>query len=87
MESGSNRYRDLFNSTIGETPGYALNILSSYPALLIPGTVLLRHRRRAAAVRKRHERELHRLRETPEVLTESGGGCAVRAEEEIVSRR
>lgn len=86
MESGSNRYRDLFNSTIGETPGYALNILSSNPALLIAGTVILRHQRKAAAVRKRHERELHRLRETPWVFTESSGGGALRAEEDLVSR-
>lgn len=51
------RYRDLFNGTIDETLGMALNLISSNPALLVPGTVILRHQRKAAAVRKRHERE------------------------------
>ncbi|MDD1718399.1 MAG: radical SAM protein [Methanoregulaceae archaeon] len=57
MEDNSHRYRETFDATIGETLGQAVRIIAAEPALLIPGTAILHHQRKAAAVRKRHERE------------------------------
>jgi MoaA/NifB/PqqE/SkfB family radical SAM enzyme len=51
-----NQYRDTFNATIAETIGQALRIITEEPALVIPGTIILHHQRKAAAVRKQHER-------------------------------
>ncbi|MDD1718489.1 MAG: radical SAM protein [Methanoregulaceae archaeon] len=56
-EAGRSRYRELFDTTIGETLGQAVRIIAAEPALVIPGTVILHHQRKAAAIRKRHERE------------------------------
>lgn len=52
-----NQYRDAFTATIGETISRAVRIIATEPALVTPGTVILRHQKKAAAVRKRHERE------------------------------
>ena len=53
----NNQYRETFNATIGETLGQAVRIIAGEPALVIPGTVILHHQRKAAAVRRQHERE------------------------------
>jgi MoaA/NifB/PqqE/SkfB family radical SAM enzyme len=50
-----NPYRETFNATIGETLSQAVRIIAGEPALVIPGTVILHHQRKAAAVRKQHE--------------------------------
>ena len=55
-----NQYRETFNATIGETLSQAVRIIAGEPALVIPGTVILHHQRKAAAVRKQHE-----MRRTP----------------------
>jgi MoaA/NifB/PqqE/SkfB family radical SAM enzyme len=55
MEDDNNQYRETFNATIGETLSQALRIIASDPALVIPGSVILHHQRKAAAVRKGHE--------------------------------
>ncbi|MDD1685028.1 MAG: radical SAM protein [Methanoregula sp.] len=52
-----NQYRDSFNATIAETISQAVRIIAAEPALVIPGTVILHHQRKAAAVRKQHEWE------------------------------
>ena len=54
---GNNQYREMFNATIGETLSQAVRIIAGEPALVIPGTVILHHQRKAAAVRKQHEGE------------------------------
>ncbi len=51
----NNRYRETFNTTIGETLSQAVRIIAGEPALVIPGTVILHHQRKAAAVRQQHE--------------------------------
>lgn len=51
----NNQYRETFNATIGETLGQAVRIIAGEPALVIPGSVILHHQRKAAAVRKQHE--------------------------------
>ena len=56
MEDG-NRYRETFDATISETLAQAIRIIATVPALAIPGAAILRHEKRAAAVRKRHEKE------------------------------
>ena len=48
-------HRDLFSQTIGETIASAVRIIGQDPALVIPGTVILHHQRKAAALRKQHE--------------------------------
>jgi MoaA/NifB/PqqE/SkfB family radical SAM enzyme len=50
-----NQYRETFNATIGETLSQAVRIIAGEPALVIPGTVILHHQRKAAAVRRQHE--------------------------------
>lgn len=52
-----NHYRETFDTTIGETIGQALRIIAAEPALVIPGSVILHHQRKAARVRRKHERE------------------------------
>ncbi len=56
MEEG-NRYRETFDAAIGDILGQAVRIVAAEPALLIPGTAILRHQRKAASVRRRHEEE------------------------------
>lgn len=56
-EPRDNRYRGMFDATIGETIGKAVRIIATEPALVIPGTVILHHQRKAAAVRRRYEQE------------------------------
>jgi MoaA/NifB/PqqE/SkfB family radical SAM enzyme len=53
----NNQYRETFNATIGETLSQAVRIIAGEPALVIPGTVILHHQRKAAAVRKQLEGE------------------------------
>jgi len=57
MEDQHRQYRERFDTTIGETISQAVRIIASDPALVIPGTVILHHQRKAAAVRKQHEQE------------------------------
>ncbi len=52
-----NQYRETFNATIGETLSQAVRIIAGEPSLVIPGTVILHHQRKAAAVRRQHEKE------------------------------
>lgn len=49
------RYRERFDATIGETLGRAVRMIAAEPALLLPGAAILRHQRRAATLRQRHE--------------------------------
>ena len=51
------RYRETFNAAISETLAQAVRIIAAAPALAIPGAAILRHQKKAAAVRKRHEQE------------------------------
>jgi MoaA/NifB/PqqE/SkfB family radical SAM enzyme len=53
----SNQYRDIFDAIIGETISQAIRIIAKDPALVIPGTIILHNQKKAATVRKRHERE------------------------------
>lgn len=53
--SGDTRYREVFNTVIGDTIGHAIRIIGDDPSLLIPGTLILRHQRKAATVRRKHE--------------------------------
>ena len=48
-------YRDLFDETIAATLQKAVQIIADNPALLVRGTAILRHQKKAAAVRKRYE--------------------------------
>jgi MoaA/NifB/PqqE/SkfB family radical SAM enzyme len=50
-------YRETFNTTIAETIAQAVRIIGQDPALLIPGSVILHHQRKAAEIRKRHEQQ------------------------------
>jgi len=56
-EADNNPYRETFDTTIGETLSQAIRIIAADPALVIPGSLILHHQRKAAAVRKQHERE------------------------------
>jgi MoaA/NifB/PqqE/SkfB family radical SAM enzyme len=51
------RYRDRFDRTIAETISQAIRIIAADPALAIPASVILRHQRKAAMVRKQNEAE------------------------------
>ena len=51
------KYRDLFDSTIAATLKNAVQIIAGDPALFLTGAAILRHQKKAAAVRKRYERE------------------------------
>lgn len=53
----NNQYRETFDTTIGETLSLAIRIIAADPALVIPGSVILHHQRKAAMVRKQHEVE------------------------------
>ncbi|MFA4876765.1 MAG: radical SAM protein [Methanoregula sp.] len=57
MESTIQQSRETFDTTIGETISQAIRIIASDPALVIPGTVILHHQRKAALVRKEHEQK------------------------------
>lgn len=57
MENSDRQYRETFDLTIRETLSQAVRIIAADPTLAIPGTVILRHQRKAAAVRTRHERK------------------------------
>lgn len=50
-------YREAFDAVVGDTIGQAVRIIGADPALAVPGAVILHHQRKAAAVRKRHERD------------------------------
>ena len=51
------QYRETFDTTLGETISQAIRIIAADPALFIPGSIILHHQKKAAAVRKQHERE------------------------------
>lgn len=57
MEENNHQYRETFNATISETLSQAIRIIAADPALVIPGSVILHHQKKAAMVRKKHERE------------------------------
>ena len=50
-------YRDLFDEIIAATLHKAVQIIADDPALFFCGSAILRHQKKAAAVRKRYERE------------------------------
>ena len=56
MEENNHQYRETFDTTIGETISQALRIIAADPALVIPGSVILHHQRKASLVRKEYER-------------------------------
>ncbi len=49
--------RRLFDTTISETLSQAVRIISANPALVIPGSIILQHQRKAALDRKKYECE------------------------------
>lgn len=53
----NNPYRETFNAAIGDAISQAVRIIATEPALLVPGTVILHHQRKAAAVRRQYEWE------------------------------
>ncbi|WP_292370466.1 radical SAM/SPASM domain-containing protein [Methanoregula sp. UBA64] len=55
MENGT--YRGRFDRAISETLAQAVRIIADDPALFFCGSEILLHQKKAAAVRKRHERE------------------------------
>ena len=57
MDGENKQYRDIFDRVIAETLGQAIWIIAADPALVIPGTVILHHQRKAATVRKKYENE------------------------------
>jgi MoaA/NifB/PqqE/SkfB family radical SAM enzyme len=57
MEENNPQYRETFDTTIGETISHAIRLIAADPALVIPGSVILHHQRKAAMIRKGHERE------------------------------
>jgi MoaA/NifB/PqqE/SkfB family radical SAM enzyme len=57
MEENNHQYRETFDATIGETISQAIRIIAQDPALVIPGSVILHHQRKAAQVRKQHEQD------------------------------
>lgn len=57
MEGTSTAYRNIFDAAISDCLSQALRIIAADPALAIPGMAILRHQKKAAGVRKRHERE------------------------------
>ena len=57
MEENNRQYREILDTAIGETLSQALRIIAADPALVIPGTVILRHQQKAAQARNRHERD------------------------------
>jgi MoaA/NifB/PqqE/SkfB family radical SAM enzyme len=57
IEENNRQYRDTFDTTISETLIQAVRIIAAEPALVIPGTVILHHQRKAAQVRRQHEQE------------------------------
>ena len=57
MKQENTHYRDRFDRVIADTLGQAIRIVAADPALVIPGSVLLHHQRKAAQVRKKYEQE------------------------------
>jgi len=57
MEGTDTAYRHLFDCVISDCLSQALRIIAADPALAIPGTVILHHQKKAAAVRSRYEHE------------------------------
>lgn len=53
---GNMQYRKTFDTTIGDTIGQAVRIIAGDTALLIPGTLILHYQKKAAAVRRQHEK-------------------------------
>jgi len=50
-------FRDTFDATISEILAQAVRIIAHDPALVIPGSVILHHQKKAAGIRKQHEAE------------------------------
>ncbi|WP_321504351.1 radical SAM protein [uncultured Methanoregula sp.] len=57
MKDTSHLYRETFDTAIGETLSQAIRIIAADPALVIPGSVILHHQRKAVIVRKQHEQK------------------------------
>lgn len=57
MDLNKRLYREIFDTTIGETIRQAVRIISADPALVIPGSLILHHQRKAAIDRKKYECE------------------------------
>jgi MoaA/NifB/PqqE/SkfB family radical SAM enzyme len=56
MNAETPEYRETFSRVIAETLGQAVRIVAASPALVVPGTVILHHQRKAANLRRAHER-------------------------------
>jgi MoaA/NifB/PqqE/SkfB family radical SAM enzyme len=50
-------YRNAFDSVISETLAQSVRIIADDPLLIIPGSVILHHQKKAAGIRRRHERD------------------------------
>ena len=57
VENNNSQYREVFNATIRETISQAIRIIGIEPSLVIHGTFILHHQRKAATVRRQYERE------------------------------
>lgn len=57
MTGNDRQYRDAFDRVIAETLAQAIRIIAADPALVVPGTAIFHHQKKAAAVQTRHERE------------------------------
>ncbi|MGA2121301.1 MAG: radical SAM protein [Methanoregula sp.] len=57
MDTNGTDYRNLFDRVIAETLAQAVRIIAADPVLVIAGAVILHHQRKAAEMRKRHERD------------------------------
>jgi MoaA/NifB/PqqE/SkfB family radical SAM enzyme len=53
----SDNFRRIFDTTISETLSQAIRIIAHDPALIVPGSVILHHQKKAAGIRERYERE------------------------------
>lgn len=57
MEGNNLQYRETFDTAIRQAISQAIRIIASDPALVIPGTVILHHQKKAAAIRRQYEHE------------------------------
>jgi MoaA/NifB/PqqE/SkfB family radical SAM enzyme len=55
--NNGDKYRELFNTTIGETISKGVRMIGTDPSLLISGTKILHNQRKTAEIRRSHEHE------------------------------
>src|SRR5512138_1937040 len=56
MNCKKEHYREAFDSTIAGAIGQAVRIIAGEPALVLPGAGILHYQKKAAAVRRQHEK-------------------------------